>query len=153
MKTKRTYFKIAAATTAFAVVAGGLTIWSVTGADAAVRERVERLRVASETRETLRALLTEEQKEVLEAFRAESKEIRAERRDLLEEQRGLLAGFQLTPRQWEQLSVVIDTHGQTVIDAAMAVADSRVALRDAVLAVDGTEEAMRAAAASAKIVQ
>jgi Spy/CpxP family protein refolding chaperone len=149
MNTKRTLLKIAAATSAFAVIAGGLTLWNVSGADAAVRGRLSRFQGARETHEAVRAILTEEQRAVLDAFRAESKDLRADRRAFLNEQRDLLADFNLSPEQWEQLSGVVDIHGQAVVDAAMRVVDSRVALRDATLAQDGSEEAIRNAAASA----
>ena len=148
MKHKQTFLKIAAAATAFSIVAGGLFLWNTAGADAAVRDRVARFQAAREAHEAVRSVLTEEQRAILDAFRAESKTIRADRREFLGEQRGLLADFQLTPHQWEQLSAVADTHGQTVIDAAMRVVDGRVALREATLAEDGAEESMRAAAAA-----
>lgn len=148
MKTKRNFIRIAAATTAFAIAAGGLVLWTATSAEAAVRDGFARFQAARNARETVHAILTAEQRAVLEAFRAESKELRTDRRDFLHAQRDLLADFQLTPRQWEQLSGVVDTHGQTIIDAVMRVVDGRVALREATLAENGSEEAMRDAAAA-----
>jgi len=146
MKPKRTLAKLILTASACSIAAGGLILWNVSGADAAVRDRLDRVLAAREARDAVRAVLTDEQRAVLETFVSESRGLRAERRAFVNEQRDILADFKLTPQQWEQLSVVADTHGQEVIDAAMSVVDARVALRKVVLDQASTEETMRNAA-------
>ena len=104
-------------TVAAALVAVGVGFFGLQQASAAHRGDWQQKRAAIQFWRTLNGVVDEEQKAVLRAFREDSVDIRAERRDFIAAQREILTAFELSPEQWEALSAVVDTHGDAVIDA------------------------------------